>query len=92
MEDGSGCPVVENYDAVSRNPIILYLENCYCRLLVLYLENQRFDMSRMAPGVQLLKISSCFLQSSHPVLSFCRLLVLNLEIYRLEVACRQALY
>ena len=51
MEDGSRCPMVENYKATSRNPIILYLENCHGRLLVLYLENQRFDMWRMAPGV-----------------------------------------
>ena len=29
MEDGSSRPVVENYEAASRNPIILYLENCY---------------------------------------------------------------
>ena len=92
VEDGSRCPVAENYEAVFCNPVILYLENSFCRLLVLHLENQRFDMSRMAPGVRLLKISSCFLQSNHHVLSFCSLLVLYLEIYRLEVACLQALY
>ena len=56
MEDGSRCPMVENYEAASRNPIIQYLENCHGRLLVLYLVNQTFDMWRMGPDVQLLKI------------------------------------
>ena len=82
FEDDSWCLVVIHFPQ-SYGPVFRELGTTVWRLLVIYFENQRFDMWRMAPDVRLLKIMKLF--SAYLEKNFCRLLVLYLENQRFDM-------